>query len=72
MISNDFLTLVRDAARHERLSGIISVASICREMKLRYGDYDKTWIEQQIEHLEQSGKLEAEYLDGVLLGVKTS
>lgn len=71
LIENEFLEIVRAASKWDSTSSnFISVSSICREMKYHYGDYDKDLIEGLIKRLETAGTIEAEYLDGMLLGVK--
>lgn len=73
LIENEFLEIVRAASKRDSIySNFISVGSICRETKYRYGDYDKDLVEGLIKRLEREGTIEAEYLDGMLLGVKRS
>lgn len=65
-----FLELVHAAAKRDLTAPLVSVMSICREMKMVYGTCNKDLVEAMIERLDGAGTLKAEYLDGLLLGVR--
>lgn len=65
------LDVVRAAAKNAPLyDGAVLFNEICREVKNRCGAFNAEKIEFQIRHLEEVGALKAEYLDGMLIGVK--